>query len=75
MSTSKAEIGGTVEAGTGHVHVDSPEALQEELRREAAEGSATIGDMPVNHNVSGSSTWVTQSVREGDESGENSESA
>ena len=35
------------------------EALQQELRREAAEGSDSIGDMRENRNLSGSSTWET----------------
>jgi hypothetical protein len=59
-SAKKAEEKGTVEEGTGHVHVDSEEALQEELRRETEEGSNTIGDISDNRNVSGSSSWVTQ---------------
>jgi hypothetical protein len=38
---------------------DSEESLQEELRREAAEGSGSIGDTNANRNLSGSSTWET----------------
>jgi hypothetical protein len=38
---------------------DSEEALQAELRREAAEGSGTIGDTNSNRNLTGSSTWET----------------
>jgi hypothetical protein len=38
---------------------DSEESLQEELRREAAEGSGSIGDTNTNRNLSGSSTWET----------------
>ena len=39
---------------------DSEAGLQEELRRESAEVSDTIGDIAENRNVSGSSTWTTQ---------------
>ncbi|MEP7066037.1 MAG: hypothetical protein ABI889_08405 [Gemmatimonadota bacterium] len=38
---------------------DSEEALQEELRREAAESKNAIGDVDSNRNLSGSSTWET----------------
>jgi hypothetical protein len=38
---------------------DDQEALQQELRREAAEGSDSIGDVGQNRNLSGSSTWET----------------
>ena len=38
---------------------DSEAALQEELRREAAEGEGAIGDVAKNRNLSGSSTWET----------------
>lgn len=38
---------------------DSEKALQEELRREAAEGKSSIGDAGKNNNLSGSSTWET----------------
>jgi len=41
---------------------DTEAALQRELKREQAEGGAAIGDMPIDRNLSGSSTWVTQSV-------------
>ncbi len=34
-------------------------ALQEELRREAAEGRDSIGDVSKNQNLTGSSTWET----------------
>jgi hypothetical protein len=34
-------------------------ALQEELRRETAEGSDAIGDVASNRNLGGSSTWET----------------
>jgi hypothetical protein len=34
-------------------------ALQEELRREAAEGADAIGDVASNRNLGGSSTWET----------------
>jgi hypothetical protein len=45
---------------------DSEKALQEELRREAAEGKSSIGDAGKNSNLSGSSTWET--LPEGDDS-------
>ena len=38
---------------------DSEKALQEELRREAAEGKSSVGDAARNNNLSGSSTWET----------------
>ena len=34
-------------------------ALQEEMRREAAEGADLLGDTSTDRNLSGSSTWVT----------------
>jgi hypothetical protein len=39
---------------------DSEAALQEELRRESAEGSKTVGDIAKDRNLSGSSTWTTE---------------
>ena len=41
------------------VQSDSEKALQEELRREAAEGKRSVGDAGKNSNLSGSSTWET----------------
>jgi hypothetical protein len=38
---------------------DSEEALQEELRREAAERKNAIGDVDSNKNLTGSTTWET----------------
>ncbi|MBK5186613.1 MAG: hypothetical protein JJD97_00115 [Gemmatimonadaceae bacterium] len=38
---------------------DSEKALQEELRREAAEGKGSVGDAAKNSNLTGSSTWET----------------
>lgn len=38
---------------------DGDAALQEELRREAAEGKGSVGDAGENRNLSGSSTWET----------------
>ena len=38
---------------------DSEKALQDELRREAAEGKGSVGDAGRNNNLSGSSTWET----------------
>ena len=38
---------------------DDDAALQEELRREAAEGKGLTGDAAQNRNLSGSSTWET----------------
>jgi len=38
---------------------DSEKALQDELRREAAEGKGSVGDAAKNNNLSGSSTWET----------------
>ncbi len=71
MSTpERAASEGPLEAGTGHVHVDSEDALQEELRRESAEGSDAIGDIADNRNVTGSSSWVTQGEPRSDEDGD-----
>ena len=44
---------------TSNTQSDSEKALQEELRREAAEGKSSVGDAAKNHNLSGSSTWET----------------
>jgi hypothetical protein len=38
---------------------DSEKALQDELRREAAEGKGSVGDAAKNNNLTGSSTWET----------------
>ena len=43
----------------GDAMSDSEKALQEELRREAAEGKGSVGDAGKNSNLSGSSTWET----------------
>jgi|GEM_PF-1732341 len=43
---------------------DNEKELQEELRREAAEGKGAVGDAATNRNLSGSSTWET--LPEGD---------
>ena len=51
---------------------DSEESLQEELRREAAEGSGSVGDTKANRNLSGSSTWET--LPESSDTGESSSS-
>lgn len=48
------------EAGKkGDAKSDSEKALQDELRREAAEGKGSVGDAAKNSNLSGSSTWET----------------
>jgi hypothetical protein len=44
---------------TSNTQSDSEKALQEELRREAAEGKGSVGDAARNNNLSGSSTWET----------------
>ena len=54
MSDNKNEAG----KKSGEKH-DSEKALQEELRREAAEGKGSVGDAAKNNNLSGSSTWET----------------
>jgi hypothetical protein len=54
MSDKKNESGSESDAQS-----DSEKALQEELRREAAEGKDTIGDAGKNSNLTGSSTWET----------------
>ena len=40
-------------------HSDTEADLQEELRREAAEGGDSVGDVGSNRTLSGSSTWET----------------
>ena len=57
MSTS-AEGERPIADGPGSAH-DSDAALQEELRREAAERAALGGDTSTNRNLTGSTTWVT----------------
>jgi hypothetical protein len=54
MSDKKNEKGKTSDAKS-----DSEKALQDELRREAAEGKGSVGDAAKNSNLSGSSTWET----------------
>ena len=44
---------------TSNTQSDSEKALQDELRREAAEGKGSVGDAARNNNLSGSSTWET----------------
>ena len=46
-------------SNTSNTQSDSEKALQEELRREAAEGKSSVGDAGRNNNLSGSSTWET----------------
>jgi hypothetical protein len=54
MSDNKNEARSKADAQS-----DSEKALQEELRREAAEGKGSIGDAGKNNNLTGSSTWET----------------
>jgi hypothetical protein len=54
MSDNKSDAG-----DKSNAQGDSEEALQEELRREAAERKNAIGDVDSNRNLSGSSTWET----------------
>jgi len=54
MSDNKNDAGNKSDAQS-----DSEKALQEELRREAAEGKGSVGDAGKNNNLSGSSTWET----------------
>jgi hypothetical protein len=52
---------------------DNEKELQDELRREAAEGKGALGDAAANRNLSGSSTWETlpdESAKGGSASGE-----
>lgn len=52
---------------------DDEKQLQDELRREAAEGKGAVGDAAANRNLSGSSTWETlpdDSAKDGSASGE-----
>ena len=64
MSDNKNEAG-----KKGESKHDSEKALQEELRREAAEGKGSVGDAAKNSNLSGSSTWETLPEGEGDKKG------
>ena len=56
MSDNKNEAG---KKGASDSTSDSEKALQEELRREAAEGKGSVGDAAKNNNLTGSSTWET----------------
>ena len=56
MSDNKHEAG---KKGASDAKRDSEKALQDELRREAAEGKGSVGDAAKNSNLSGSSTWET----------------
>jgi hypothetical protein len=56
MSDNKNEAG---KKGASDSMSDSEKALQEELRREAAEGKGSVGDAAKNNNLTGSSTWET----------------
>jgi hypothetical protein len=56
-------------AGKKDSKSDSEKALQDELRREAAEGKGSVGDAAKNSNLSGSSTWETLPEGEGDKKG------
>jgi hypothetical protein len=56
-------------AAGGAGQADDEEALQEELRREAAEGRDAIGDVASDRTLSGSSTWVTLPDQDADASG------
>ena len=52
---------------------DNEKELQDELRREAAEGKGALGDSAANRNLSGSSTWETlpdDGAKDGSASGE-----
>ncbi len=57
------------EASKGDSKSDSEKALQDELRREAAEGKGSVGDAAKNSNLTGSSTWETLPDGEGDKKG------
>jgi hypothetical protein len=54
MSDNKNQAGKKSDAKS-----DSEKALQDELRREAAEGKGSVGDAAKNNNLTGSSTWET----------------
>jgi hypothetical protein len=54
MSDNKNDAGKKTDAQS-----DSEKALQDELRREAAEGKGSVGDAAKNNNLTGSSTWET----------------
>ena len=56
MSDNTNEAG---KKGASDSMSDSETALQEELRREAAEGKGSVGDAAKNNNLTGSSTWET----------------
>jgi hypothetical protein len=57
-----SETGRDANAGTPKGATNSEADVQRELKREEAEGSGTTGDMRVDRNLSGSSTWVTLPV-------------
>jgi len=66
MSDKKNDSG---KKGASESQSDSEKALQEELRREAAEGKGSVGDAAKNSNLSGSSTWETLPDSESDKKG------
>lgn len=66
MSDKKNDSG---KKGASESQSDSEKALQEELRREAAEGKGSVGDAARNSNLSGSSTWETLPDAESDKKG------
>jgi hypothetical protein len=64
MSDNKREAG---KKGASDATSESEKALQEELRREAAEGKGSVGDAAKNSNLSGSSTWETLPEEKGED--------
>jgi hypothetical protein len=55
-----------VKGGKSAESSDSEASLQEELRKESAEGKDSVGDAGSNTNLSGASTWNTLPEEEAD---------
>jgi hypothetical protein len=48
-----------MKSGKSGDSADSEDALQQELEQESAEGKDSVGDVRLNKNLSGASTWDT----------------
>lgn len=60
------------QSGKAPKHSDTEAGLQEELRREAAEGGDSVGDVGSNRTLSGSSTWETLPSQEENDTADDS---
>lgn len=60
------------QSGKAPGHGDTEADLQEELRREAAEGGDSVGDVGSNRTLSGSSSWETLPGKEKNDAADDS---